>query len=128
MKAIAEKTMMITITNKEMQQITDTVPIFDISFEMDKETVVLMLRKKPIPGLKLGDRVNLSITATTDPTPKNAEQAVSLGYFMHRWTFGSCELIREDPPTFVGWRVLYNTFNLEEQWDYARDPEGNLCP
>ena len=111
--------MMITIVNKEQQQITLTVPNFDISYEMDKETAVMVLHRGKIEGMKLGDRINMSVMATTDPTPRTADSVVSLGYLMQRWTFGSCELIREDPPTFVGWRILYESNMLLEQWDYV---------
>ena len=112
-------TMYITILKDK--EYTFTRPNFHVEFELNEETAKLTLHTGPLQRVNVGDKFNLFVRATTDPTPRNATDAVSLGFMHAGWRFNSCKLIENDPPVFIGWIDLYDKDTLMDMWDYVSE-------
>lgn len=97
-----------------------TEQLFDLKYQVEKMTGTMQL---PLDGRKMGFRLgkeyNLHILYTNDPTPSNADDVVSLGYFNFNFIFKNCRYVNTKPMQFMGWDKLFKPMMLMPMRKYT---------
>lgn len=121
-KPSADTTMFVSVLDETGKQVTHVVRNFNVTAFTVHETVEFTLHTALLKDMQLGKKYSVAVMATKDPTPCDANAAVSLGFFRFRWalhgTFIEYADGKEPYMKFRGWIQHYKTDVLMEMWDY----------
>lgn len=101
----ATKTMYITLLYPNTKKIVENLLYnnFNVCFVIEKKKGKLICDVKCDSNkIKIGEKYDVTILLTNDPTPENAIDVASMGYYSLRWLMENAELIKKDRLTFIG--------------------------